>query len=222
LVILLGFLVIIMAVVVLAIWSTGDGFGGVNGGQVTMVSIDEWDRSGLSQDAHTGNEENTNMESQTTIYPLPIQPSPGEVVFITRLSGHVEWVDESSLPAQVGGNLPYQNEPDSFQLIIRIEDSLGEWQSELVYNTMGSPGSIDLEVDLVSELGGPLAVANPQGANYLPEGYVQALRVDFIVYTGECGDWVLEPLPVVGDGGNHFTYDWVLEYQVDSTKDDPR
>jgi len=221
LVVLIGVLAVMMAIAFLTIyWSGGGGSGGNDDGPVT-VPISEWGRSNLDTQTNEGNEENTNLEGQNTPYLVPFTANPSEVIFITHLTGHVDWTDESTPPTQFPG-VNYVNEPDGFQLKIVIQDGFGEWESDLVFNVMGQSGSNDINIDLEAELGAPIAVATPEGANYLPAGYVQMLRIDFIVFTEDCGDWTTDdPRPTIGDGGNHFTFDWAVDYQVDSTTKEP-
>jgi hypothetical protein len=133
---------------------------------------------------------------------------------ITTLIGHVMWTDESSPPAQVPAVGYNTNEPDSFQIIFKIHDDLGEYYSELTFNAQGQPGDLLYELELPE----PIYVANPQGADYLPAGYVETVRVDIIVRTEDCGDWPPpDPFrPTIGDGGNHYTFDWSVEYFFDT------
>jgi hypothetical protein len=46
---------------------------------------------------------------------------------------------------------------------------------------------------------------------------VASLRIDLIVRTDECGDWPPpDPLrPTIGDGGNHYVFDWSVDYYFD-------
>jgi hypothetical protein len=220
-VVLMGALAVLLAIVMISIyWSGGGGAGGSDDDPV-MVPISDWDRSGLDTQTIIGNEENTNLEGQTTVYLVPFTANPSEVIFITHLTGQVDWTDESSPPTQAPA-VGYVNEPDSFQLKIVIHDEFGEWESDLVFNVIGQSGTNNIIVDLEAELGAPIAVATPDGAKYLPEGYIQMLRIDLIVFTEDCGDWTTnDPRPNIGDGGNHFTFDWAVEYQVDSTTNEP-
>ncbi len=220
-VVLMGALVVLLAIVMISIyWSGGGGVGG-SGDDPVMVPISDWDRSGLDTQAIANNEENTNLEGQNTVYLVPFTAIASEVIFITHLTGQVDWTDESSPPTSAPA-VGYVNEPDSFQLKIVIHDDFGEWESDLVFNVIGQSGTNTITIDLEAELGAPIAVATPEGAKYLPEGYVQMLRIDLIVFTEDCGDWTTnDPRPNIGDGGNHFTFDWVVDYQVDSTTNEP-
>jgi hypothetical protein len=48
------------------------------------------------------------------------------------------------------------------------------------------------------------------------------IRIDFIVSTEDCGPWTTDdPRPNIPDGANHYTFDWSVEYQVDSTTKAP-
>ncbi len=221
LVVLIGVLVVLLAIVMISIyWSGGGGSGGPDGGPL-MVPISDWDRSGLDTQTLADNEENTNLEGQNTPYLVTFTANTSEVIFITHLTGHVDWTDETTPPTQLPA-VGYVNEPDGFQLKIVIQDGFGEWESDLVFNVIGQAGSNDISVDLEAELGAPIAVSTPEGASYLPEGYVQMLRIDFIVFTEDCGEWTTtDPRPSIGDGGNHFTFDWSVDYQVDSTTKEP-
>ncbi|UCC94083.1 MAG: hypothetical protein JSW25_05335 [Thermoplasmata archaeon] len=216
---LLGVLAIVMFLVLMAIWTTGGGIGGPSLGPEILPSS-RWNIDALEEVPVAGNEENTNLEGQLTPYLAPLTPQPGEIYFLTDMTCSVTWTDESTPPTSAPA-IGYTNEPDGFQLIIRIHDDVGEWESEIIFNPQGSSGQIDLPVILSEHLGAPLAVANPHGANYLPQGYVESVRVDFIVRTDECGEWTSsDPFrPTIGDGGNHYTFDWSLVYRTaDSTK----
>jgi hypothetical protein len=204
----------------MSIWTTGGGLGGPDLGPEIRPPSD-WNLEALDPVELTEEEENTNLEGQETPYLVPLTPAPGEIYFLTHLSCQVEWTDESTPPTQVPA-IGYTNQPDGFMLIVRIHDDVGEWRSELVFNSVGSGQSIALEVTIGEYLGQPIAVANREGADYLPQGYVESIRVDFIVVTEECGDWTSnDPFrPTIGDGGNHFTFDWTVVYrQADSTRE---
>jgi hypothetical protein len=150
-----------------------------------------------------------------------MQANATEVIFVTRLTGHVTWSDETSPPTSAPA-IGYTNQPDAFMLRIIVQEGLGEWETGLVFNSIGQQAEIDIDIDLVEELGSPIAVANPQGAKYLPESYAQMIRIDFIVITEDCGPWTTsDPRPDIGDGGNHYTFEWSVEYQVDSTVKEP-
>jgi hypothetical protein len=214
-IVLIGLLIIVLAIAVMAIYYTGEGI--VHDLDEGPRFVDDWKTKNLQPTPIVGQEENTNLEGQNTPYLVNLEPGIKEVFFITNLTAHVRWVDESSPPAQVPAIGYNTNEPDGFQLIIRLQDEMGEWQSDLVFNAEGQEGTIDLDVDLVNELGAPIAVANPAGAEYLPKGYLPTLRVDFIVFTEECGDWPPpDPLrPTIGDGGNHYQFEWSVTYLFD-------
>ena len=218
--VLIGVLVVVMVIVMMSIWSTGGGIGGpVVGTEIRPVS--DWNMDALTDVHLTGEEENTNLAGQETPYLVPLAPAPGEIYFLTELYCQVNWADETTPPTSAPA-IGYTNQPDGFQLIIRIHDSVGEWQSDLVFNAIGAGQDISLPINVGEYLGGPIAVANRQGANYLPQGYVESIRVDFIVFTEECGPWTpSDPLrPTIGDGGNHFTFDWTAVYkQADSTQE---
>jgi hypothetical protein len=182
LVVLIGVLAVLLALVMISIyWSGVGGSGGPDDGPV-MVPISEWDRSGLDTQTLSGNEENTNLEGQNTPYLVTFTANASEVIFITHLTGHVDWTDETTPPTQLPA-VGYVNEPDGFQLKIVVQDGFGEWESDLVFNVIGQAGANDITVDLEAELGAPIAVSTPEGASHLPEGYVQMLRIDFIVFT---------------------------------------
>jgi hypothetical protein len=217
--VLLAVLAIVMFLVIMSIWSTGGGIGGPDIGPEVRPPSD-WNVDALEAVQRSGDEENTNLEGQETPYLVPLNPAPGEIYFVTSLSCQVDWTDESTPPTQVPA-IGYTNQPDGFYLIIRIHDGVGEQSSDLEFNTVGSSHSIQFEYPL-SDLGAPIAVANKEDARYLPQGYVENLRVDFIVVTEECGDWTSsDPFrPTIGDGGNHFTFSWSAVYSVaDSTKE---
>jgi hypothetical protein len=216
--VLIGVLAVILTIVLMSIWTTGGGIGGISPGPEILPSS-RWNMDPLSEVLVTGNEENTNLEGQETPYLVPLTPMPGEIYFLTHLSCQVTWADESTPPTQAPA-VGYSNEPDGFQLFITIHDGVGTWESPIEFNSMGSSETIELEV-AETDLGIPIAVANPEGASYLPQGYVENLRVDFIVRTDDCGEWTSsDPFrPSIGDGGNHFTFDWSVVYrQADSTK----
>jgi hypothetical protein len=220
-VVLIGVLVIWMAIAMISIFWTGDGGGGGPDGGPVIASISDWDRSGLDIQTIADYEENTNLEGQNTPYLVTFTANASEVIFVTHLTGHVDWTDESTPPTQLPA-INYVNEPDGFQLRIVIHDGFGTWESDLVFNVIGQAGSNDITVDLEAELGAPIAISTPEGANYLPEGYVQMLRIDFIVFTEDCGEWTTtDPRPSIGDGGNHYTFDWSVDYQVGSTTKEP-
>ena len=186
-----------------------------------MVHLSDWDRSGLETVLVEGDEDNTNLEGQETTYLVPMQPNGTEVLFITRMTAHVTWSDETTPPTSLPA-IGYTNQPDGFMLRIVVQEGIGLWESPLEFNTIGQSHEITFDVDLVEELGGPVAVANPQGAKYLPEGYVQAARVDFVVITEDCGEWTTsDPRPDIGDGGNHYSFQWSVEYQIGSTTKGP-
>lgn len=216
--VLIGVLVIIMTMAIYSIWYTGGGMGGPSLGPEILPPSD-WNMNSLTEVQLTQPEENTNMAGQATQYLVPLTPNKGEIYFVTGVSCQVNWADETTPPTQAPA-VGYTNQPDGFQLKIRILDDRGEWESELVFNSIGSSQSIPFEVP-ETELGAPIAVANPEGARYLPQGYVESLRVDFIVWTDECGPWTSsDPFrPTLGDGGNHFTFDWFVTYRMaDSTR----
>ncbi len=216
-VVLVGFLVIVLFVVMLSIWITGSGGIGNGGDAVVKIPVSEWDRSGLETEVDSTSSDNTNLVGQNSPYLVRIQADASEVIFVTRLVGHVTWSDETSPPTSAPA-IGYTNQPDGFKLRIIIQDGLGEWETELVFNTIGQQAEITIDIDLVEELGAPIAVASPQGAKYLPEPYYQMIRIDFIVSTEDCGPWTTDdPRPNIGDGGNHYTFEWSVEYQVDST-----
>ncbi len=218
--VLMGVLAVVMVIVMMSIWSTGGGIGGpVIGTEIRPIS--DWNMDALADVQLTGEEENTNLAGQETPYLVPLMPAPGEIYFLTELNCQVNWADETTPPTSAPA-IGYTNQPDGFQLIIRIHDGVGDWQSDLVFNPIGAGQEISLEINVGEYLGGPVAVANKQGANYLPHGYVDAIRVDFIVFTEECGPWTpTDPLrPTIGDGGNHYTFDWTVVYrQADSTQE---
>jgi hypothetical protein len=218
--VLIGVLVIVLVIVIMSMWSTGGGIGGPSLGPEIRPPSD-WNLDALEEVSVSGNEENTNLAGQLTPYLVPLAPEPGEIFFLTSLQCQVSWADETTPPTQVPA-IGYTNQPDGFQLIIRIHDSVGEWSSDLVFNSIGSSQEIPLPVNPAEYLGAPIAVANREGADYLPQGYVESIRVDFIVFTEDCGPWTpSDPLrPTIGDGGNHFTFDWSLQYRkADSTKE---
>ncbi len=218
--VLLAVFAIVMVIVIMSIWSTGGGIGGPDLVPEIRPPSD-WNLEALDLVELTGDEENTNLEGQETPYLVPLRPATGEIYFLMDLECHVEWVDESTPPTNVPA-IGYENQPDGFYLIVRIHDDVGEWRSELVFNSIGSSQSIDLSVSIGEYLGRPVAVANKEGADYLPQGYLENVRVDFIVVTEECGDWTpSDPFrPTVGDGGNHFTFTWSVQYRLaDSTKE---
>ena len=216
--VLIGVLVVIMTIAIYSIWYTGGGIGGPSLGPEILPPSD-WNMNSLTEVQLTQPEENTNLEGQETPYLIPLTPNKGEIYFLTGLSCQVDWADETTPPTSLPAYL-YTNQPDGFQLKIRIHDDAGEWESEIVFNSIGSSKSIPFEV-LGTDLGVPIAIANPEGARYLPQGYVENLRVDFIVRTDECGDWTSsDPFrPTLGDGGNHFTFEWTVTYRLaDSTQ----
>jgi hypothetical protein len=216
---LIGVLAIVMCLLLLSIWSTGGGIGGPSPGPEILPNS-AWNTDALEEIMVTGAEENTNLEGQETEYLAPLVPQPGEIFFITGLTCQVNWADESTPPTQAPA-VGYTNEPDGFQLMIIIHDDVGYWESGIEFNPQGSSHQILLDVPLTEEMGGPLAVANREGASYLPQGYVESVRVDFIVRTDDCGEWTTtDPFrPSIGDGGNHYTFDWSLVYrQADSSK----
>jgi hypothetical protein len=217
-VVLVGALIVVMVIVVIAIAYGGGGRFGGDGDGVEMVPVSKW-RFGADMNM-SGQEENTNLEGQETIYPATLDPAVKEVFLVTALHGHVTWTDEPTPPAQVPAFGYDTNEPDAFQLEIRLYDEVGlwaQWESELVYNPEGGQGAIDFSVDLQAELDEPVVVANPFGAKQLPEGYQSLVRVDFIVMTEDCGDWPApDPIrPTIGDGGNHFLFEWDVLYRYD-------
>jgi hypothetical protein len=218
---LLGVLAIVMVIVLMTIWSTGGGIGDPSPGPEILPST-AWNIDALDDIPVSGNEENTNLEGQLTPYLVPLMPEPGEIYFVTELNCQVNWADESTPPTQAPA-IGYTNEPDGFQLIIRIHDDVFELESEIEFNPQGSAHQIQMAVVLSEHLGAPLAVANPEGANYLPQGYLEAVRVDFIVRTDDCGEWTSsDPFrPTIGDGGNHYTFDWSLVYKQANSKQEP-
>jgi len=216
--VLLAVLAVVLVVVLMSIWSTGGGFGdGYTPPEVRPVS--DWNMGSLSEVQRSDEVENSNLEGQQTPYLVTLKPNATEIFFVTHLWGHVTWSDETTPPSNMPA-IGYSNEPDGFQLIIRVHDNVGDWQSEVVFNPQGGTGDIELDVDLTLELGAPLAVANREGARYLPQGYVESVRVDLIVRTDECGEWTTNDFrPPIGDAGNHFVFEWEMAYrQADSTK----
>lgn len=216
--VLLAVLAVVLVIVLMSIWSTGGGFGdGYTPPEVRPVS--DWNMEALTEVQMTGQGENTNLEGQQTPYLVTLKPNATEIFFVTHLRGHVTWTDESTPPSNFPA-IGYSNEPDGFQLIIEVHDNIGDWQSEVVFNSQGGSGDIDFPEDMTLELGAPIAVASREGARYLPQGYVESIRVDFIVRTDECGDWTTNDFrPPIGDAGNHFVFDWELIYkQADSAK----
>jgi hypothetical protein len=217
--VLLFFLVVVMVIVLLSMWSTGGGIGGPDLGPEIRPPND-WNIQALDPVDVSGNEENTNLAGQETPYLVPLTPAPGEIFFLTTLHCQVTWADETTPPVQ-NPAIGYTNQPDGFYLIIRVHDSLGEWESDLVFNPIGSSQDIVMDINVAEYLGSPIAVASREGADYLPQGYVESIRVDFIVVTEDCGPWTTnDPRPNIGDGGNHYTFDWSLGYRLaDSTKE---
>lgn len=215
LVVLSGLLLVILVLAILAIYYSGGGGGPPDGNG--PVIVDDWSLEGLELFTASGDEENTNLEFQQTPYAVTLDPEPRQVLFVTAISIQVEWTDETTPPVQVPAP-GYENQPDGFQLIIRVHEDLGEWESEIVFNAAGQPGSIDLQVDLVEELGAPIAVATREGATHLPRGYTEVVRIDLVVRTDECGDWEppLQAFPSFPDGGNHYTAHWSVDYLVDA------
>jgi len=218
--VLIAVLVVVLVVVILSMWSTGGGIGGPYIGP-EILPPSHWNMDALEVVPVAGNEENTNMAGQETPYLVTLAPEPGEIYFLTTLQCQVNWADETTPPTQAPA-VGYTNQPDGFYLIIRIHDGVGEWQSDLKFNTIGASEENTLQVNIAEYLGAPIAVANREGAKYLPQGNVESIRVDFIVVTEDCGPWTTtDPFrPTIGDGGNHYTFDWSLEYRTaDSTKD---
>ena len=97
-VVLMGILIILVAITIILLQAGGGGGDGSDG--PTIVS--NWNKDGLTL-APIGNQEPTlvNLEGQNTPFPVNLDPLPSEVFFVTRLTAHVEWVDESTPPAQV-------------------------------------------------------------------------------------------------------------------------
>ncbi len=213
LVIVLGLLAI---VALLIAWAAGGGGRG-DGDGATIVT--NWNWMAGEQGTAGNTSSNTNLEAHASPYLERFEPEPGQVFFISELHAHVEWTDESSPPTQVPA-AGYVNDPDAFQLRIDLVSAGEIIESELVYNQRGQSGSIDLDINFTE----PILVANTEGAKYLPEGYNETYRIDFIVYTEDCGDWhnpTFPRLPTVGDGGNGFTFTWSVVYYVDSTREKP-
>lgn len=216
--VLIGVLVIIMTIAMYSIWYTGDGLGDPLLGPEILPPSD-WNMESLTEVPLSQVEENTNLEGQETPYLVPLMPGEGEIYFLTSIHCQVEWADETTPPTQLPA-VGYTNEPDGFQLRVIIHDDLGEWESPLEFNSPGASHTIELPID-ETQLGAPIAIANREGAKYLPQGYVENLRVDFIVWTDDCGEWTSsDPIrPTIGDGGNHYTFEWSVTYRLaDSTK----
>ena len=210
-IVLLGFLIVMIAITIILIQWGGGGPDVDDGPEI----VSNWGTAGLSN-VPIGTQEPTlvNLEGQNTPFPVVLDPNPGEVFFVTRITAHVEWTDESTPPAQVPAYGYNTNEPDGFQLTIVLQDGMGELSSPLVYNAQGSSGVIDLTWDLDETV----AVADPTDAEYLPEGWIETFRIDFFVYTDECGDWPPpDPWrPNIPDGGNAFDFTWSVEYLYDN------
>lgn len=207
LVIGLGILIII-AVLLIALGGGGGGGDGDGGPEY----VDNWSLDGLSNVTMEETLEHMNLEGQTSKYFADMEPNASEVMFVERIWCHVEWNDESSPPSQVPSVGYDTNEPDGFMLTIRLQN--GEvLSSPLVFNSQGQTGTVDLEMPLNETI----AVANPQGAKYLPRDSYESFRVEFWVYTDECGDWPSPRgiRPPIGDGGNAFTFDWHVQYLLD-------
>jgi len=208
-------LVIVVAAVVLAAvifitLSKGGGFGGGDGPKI----VPNWNLGGLSEQLREGSDEDgLNIEGQTTSYVERFEPGQHEVFFITKVSAKVTWDDETTEPIKV--QVPgYVNTPDSFQLFIEAQGYPGTIASDLTYNEQGQQGVIELEFTFPE----PIPVANPDDADYLPAGYNATARIDFRVYTGDCGDWTppRDRLPPLGDGGSYYVSTWSVTYLVDS------
>ncbi len=216
--VLLAVLAVLLVIVLMSIWSTGGGFGGGHT-PPEVRPVSDWNMGSLDEVLRSGEAENSNLEGQQTPYLVTLNPNATEIFFVTHLRGHVTWTDETTPPTNMPA-IGYTNDPDGFQLIIRVHDGVGDWESDVVFNSQGGSGDIELDVDLTLELGAPLAVANRDGARYLPQGYVENVRVDFIVRTDDCGEWNSGDFrPPIGDAGNHFVFDWDLVYRTaDSTK----
>jgi hypothetical protein len=201
--------VVIIAAIIAVTLSKGGGFGG--GGGPNIVS--NWNLGGLSEQLREGSDEDgANIEGQTTPYVERFEPGQHEVYFITKVTANVTWDDETTQPTKV--QVPgYVNQPDSFQLFIVVQGFAETISSELTYNAQGQQGAIALEFTFPK----PIPVANPDDAEYLPSGYNATTRIDFKVYTGECGDWSppLDRLPTIGDGGSYYVFTWSVTYLVD-------
>jgi len=200
----------VIAAVIAVTLSKGGGFGGDDGPKI----ISNWNIEGLFEQLREGSvEDGANIEGQTTPYLERFEPGQHEVFFITKVSAKVTWDDETTQPTkfQVPG---YVNTPDSFQLFIQAQGYPGTIASDLTYNVQGQQGVIDLRFTFPE----PIPVANPDDADFLPAGYNATARVDFSVYTGDCGDWTppLEKMPTLGDGGSYYVVTWSVAYRVDS------
>lgn len=208
----LGLLVV--AIIVVAAMMGGGGFGGRGGDGPQYVG--DWGTNGLEETQLADVVEGaSNLEGQTTTYLARLEPGQREVMFVTSVYCKVTWMDESTPPVQFPPP-GYTNSPDSFQLFIVPQGFPQPIESELVYNTAGQSGEIVLNYTFER----PVPVANPEGADYLPKGSSATWRVDFRVYTDDCGDWensgVVLPRPPIGDGGNYFDFEWSVSYLIDT------
>ena len=201
--------IVVVAAVVAVTLSKGGGFGGGDGPKI----VTNWKIEGLIEQLREGSDEDgANIEGQTTPYVERLEPGQHVVFFVTKVSAKVTWDDETTQPLKV--QVPgYVNQPDSFQLFIEVQGYSGAIASNLTYNAQGQQGVIDLQFTFPK----PIPVANPDDAEYLPAGYNTTCRVDFKVYTGDCGDWThpIEKFPNLGDGGNYYSFTWTVAYRVD-------
>jgi hypothetical protein len=208
----LAIVLLIVAIIIVAALMGGGGFGGGGGDGPQFVG--GWGMDGLEERQLADTVEGAaNLEGQTSTYVARLQPGQREVMFVTSVYCRVTWTDETTPPVQTPAP-GYTNTPDSFQLFI-VPQGFGQAiQSELVYNTQGRPGTIELEHTFEK----PIPVANPDGADYLPKGSNATWRVDFKVYTGDCGEWESSRgiLPPIGDGGNYFDFEWSVSYMIDT------
>lgn len=216
---LLGALVV-LAAIALIVSSGGAGDGDGSGPKI----VNNWSLEGLPESIMETEEPTlTNLEGQTTTFIPPLEPPPGEVWFVYEIRVHVTWSDEGSPPTQVTPPGYDTNDPDHFQVRIRLEDSDIIYESVLTPNPAGQAGDLPFSLNLLGNETGPKAIANPVDAKYLPAGYFEHYRIDIMVYTEECGDWpsqfgVFPPIP---DAGNSFDCTWSVHYYVDSTMDKP-
>jgi hypothetical protein len=218
--VLIFVLVVILVAAMLTIWSTGGGLGpNFVGPEIRPIS--DWNIDALDQVDLTEPVENSNLEGQQTPYLVPLSPEPGEIYFVTHLNAHVTWTDESTPPSNTPA-IGYTNQPDGFQLFIILQDSEDRWESAIEFNSVGSSHEIVLPIVIADYMNGPIPVAKREGADYLPRGYVENIRFEFIVRTDECGEWTTnDPRPPIGDAGNHFTFEWTVTYRVADSTNEP-
>lgn len=202
----------VVALIVVAAIMGGGGFGGAGSDGPQYVS--GWGTDGLEERQLADTVEGaSNLEGQTTTYVARLAPGQREVMFVTSVYCRVTWTDEATPPVQTPAP-GYTNTPDSFQLFIVPQGFPQAIQSELLYNAQGQTQTIELEHTFESLV----PVANPDGAEYLPKGSNATWRVDFRVYTGDCGEWESSRgiLPPIGDGGNYFDFEWSVSYLIDT------